>query len=471
MGTWGVGILDSDLALDVRADVMTRLARGATAAAIVLAMRRRPSIFDDPDDGAVVLLALAETLHDVGRVHPWIATRADALLARGVEGAWANADKQTAKARAAALARLRAKLRAPPPRPQRLRPPTRLETRLRAGDVVALAARRGKTVLFVVEAIRSSPSGTYPELVLLDWCGAEAPPVDVVARLAVRFAWRQHSHLGDARVQARFLVGDMILRRSREPRYAVIGQVAPARLVLDGQGGGTITEVARLGGAALDDLSPQRFPHVPCFDPTAARLPAKARDEAVRAALAMGAILRHINDEPLDAVPARPTASQIREAKQVLRQAWGVRSRADALRALWELLQYGHSFDAFRMLTPQGAKEARAEDDDDRLRQLRAARRSTRWLRTKLLLAWDLGRASNVVSWSRIAGYITPAELQGFLVPAARRARATYTSWQEFGEHYCLGREYWFGEATDEREAMAALLAAPRSPWRTRRFR
>jgi hypothetical protein len=461
MGTWGSGVFDSDLALDLRADVTMRLARGASVKSIVDGMLRRPSIFDDPDDGVVVLFALAETLHDLGRVDPRVAKRADDVLARG-EGGLVGAGAKLAKARARELERLRGKLSAPPPRPKKLTVPKRKETRLREGDVIAFEARRGRTLLFLVESVGSAPSGTYPELVQFDWCGAAPPTLEVVERLALRFGWRQHSHLGEARIQARYLVGDMSARTSAgtsAPRYEVIGEIAPAQLPLDGRCGGIVTDVALLGAYALEELSPQRYPRAEYLDSAAAQRPPKERDEARRVGLALGAILHHLH-----------STSSVRDAKRFLEEKWDVRKRRDALLTLWELLQYGDSFDAFRMFTPQGAKEARSEGDDRR-RQLTFARANASWLKKKLLLAWDLGRASHIASSSRVAGYITDDELQGFLVPAVQRARATYASWKELGEHFCLGREYRWNDAPDHRAAAAELLADRKSPWRTLRFR
>ena len=55
-------------------------------------------------------------------------------------------------------------------------------------------------------------------------------------------------------------------------------------------------------------------------------------------------------------------------------------------------------------------------------------------------------------------------------MPAARILRAHFASWQEFGENYLLGREYWSYERTmangkQYKQVVQQLLKDPDSPW------
>jgi hypothetical protein len=268
MGTWGVGVFDSDLAADLGTDVRDRLADGATVEAIVRGIVRS-KVLDDPDDGLVVLLALVETLHDLGRPHTAMARRAQQALAGGasLEG-WSKKD---AKARAAELARLAKKLAGPVPRPKKLAPPKATETRLRVGDVVALELARGKRALLVVTRVQRIKRRSYPILTLFDWCAAKPPPRPVIERLPPRLGWREHD---DERFAAMFAVFDMLQREGKG--YEVVAHIAPPAWPEDRLSGESYTEVRGLARLVRDDLSPG-LPHRPSFDPGAAPSAAEQR--------------------------------------------------------------------------------------------------------------------------------------------------------------------------------------------------
>jgi hypothetical protein len=69
MGTWGPGVLDSDLALDVREAFRERVAEGADGARAVRELTAEwRSTFEDPEDGAVAWLALADAAWEAGRL-------------------------------------------------------------------------------------------------------------------------------------------------------------------------------------------------------------------------------------------------------------------------------------------------------------------------------------------------------------------------------------------------------------------
>lgn len=91
--------------------------------------------------------------------------------------------------------------------------------------------------------------------------------------------------------------------------------------------------------------------------------------------------------------------------------------------------------------------------------------------------AWDLGRASAMARWGRSTRFCTQAEMFDALRELSEEAQRHYTSWEEFGVAYLLGRciqfdadfsRNWYTEARDNHKL---LLSNEQSPWVTVPFR
>ncbi|RZT12041.1 uncharacterized protein DUF1266 [Kribbella sp. VKM Ac-2569] len=91
--------------------------------------------------------------------------------------------------------------------------------------------------------------------------------------------------------------------------------------------------------------------------------------------------------------------------------------------------------------------------------------------------AWDLGRASAMARWGRSTRFCTQAEMFDALRELSQEAQRRYTSWEEFGVGYLLGRCLHFDEDsfgswyTDARDIHERLLSYEQSPWLTVPFR
>ncbi|MEU8224313.1 DUF1266 domain-containing protein [Kribbella sp. NPDC048915] len=87
--------------------------------------------------------------------------------------------------------------------------------------------------------------------------------------------------------------------------------------------------------------------------------------------------------------------------------------------------------------------------------------------------AWDLGRASAMARWGRSTRFGTQAEMFDALRELSAEVQRRYTSWEEFGVGYLLGRclhldEDTFGEwYTEARDTHQLLLSYEQSPWVT----
>jgi hypothetical protein len=115
MGTFGTGIFDDDLALDVRGEYLDLLATGRSD----LEARRtiendwKDSIADS-DDGPVIWLALAATQWEYGRLSDRVKRRALQVISTGKDvRRWESSSQK--KRRNLALERLRAKLQSAQP--------------------------------------------------------------------------------------------------------------------------------------------------------------------------------------------------------------------------------------------------------------------------------------------------------------------------------------------------------------------
>lgn len=129
----------------------------------------------DPDDGAVVWLALAVTQSRLGRLDPTVQARALDVIDNDIGlDRWAEEPKLLAKRRTA-LAKVRAQLVGPQPARRTLRPPRRHVTGLRAGEVLAYRGSNDQLALLRVVRIDDSRTAVAPILVVVDFAGDQLP--------------------------------------------------------------------------------------------------------------------------------------------------------------------------------------------------------------------------------------------------------------------------------------------------------
>jgi hypothetical protein len=152
--------------------------------------------------------------------------------------------------------------------------------------------------------------------------------------------------------------------------------------------------------------------------------------------------------------------------------------RSDFVRTLDWIDQGGHRAEFERMgaqisgLDEEQYKMAlvRYQEDQDIYHRIEVVRRHYRSLGSKSILAWDYCRYINLCRWAYIAGYITEGEAWAKIMPAARRIQQTFSSWQEMGEDYLIGREFWSYTETQKsgekyRNIYQKLVSDPFGPW------
>lgn len=185
MSAWGPAIFSDDLACDVRDDYRELIEDGVDDdQAVDTLLGRYSNVVGDPDDGPVFWLALALTQSKVGRLREDVKQRALAIIDEGADlDRWD--DPATRRKREAALEKARETLTGPQPGRRRLRRPSRHETSLNPGDVLATDVG-GQAVLLRVARLDDHRTSLAPILAALDYDGRKVPSSRRLQRLQDR---------------------------------------------------------------------------------------------------------------------------------------------------------------------------------------------------------------------------------------------------------------------------------------------
>ncbi len=219
MGAWGPGIFSDDLACDVRDEFRDLIGDGLTSEeAAERIFSAYPSLADDPDEGAVVLVALAVTEWKIGRLLDAVRDQAVEVIDKGADlHRWID-NTGLLQRREQALARAKAQLLSPQPSPVRIRKPQRSSTPFVAGDVVLYIHDSGTSFVFWVVGNKTDKGGTYSYVELLD-----IEPSKVIARpKRVTKAPKMVAHLRGEDPTEYMLLG---CQRMPEDRFRILGRV------------------------------------------------------------------------------------------------------------------------------------------------------------------------------------------------------------------------------------------------------
>jgi len=146
MGTWGPAIFSDDAASDLRSDYKELLASGASDEdALERVLADYSDDFEDADDGPGLRIALALTLHKLGRLPDAIRDQALAAIEAGPDERWDT--PALARARAKALEAARVTLTAPQPALKKIAKRWAEQTTLKPGMVLAYSTEHGTTLL------------------------------------------------------------------------------------------------------------------------------------------------------------------------------------------------------------------------------------------------------------------------------------------------------------------------------------
>ena len=169
----------------------------------------------------------------------------------------------------------------------------------------------------------------------------------------------------------------------------------------------------------------------------------------------------------------------IQSEKKLLSEWWGIESRQELLNdLLWLTQEGGHRNDFDRdgqwtsMMTPEKLEEYLKpyEQYTEKCNELRIAQQYSEQLGDKSIMGWDLSRYMCLCRWGYLCGWLSEKETWELMIPVARELQQTFDSWEELGQNYLIGRQYWSYKQTREggqlyEEALQRLTEMPSSPW------
>jgi hypothetical protein len=214
--------------------------------------------------------------------------------------------------------------------------------------------------------------------------------------------------------------------------------------------------------------SPQR--------PSGSQAPAAARRQR-EWALAASALFTEFSRQRHDTLAGVPLTEDQRVAcKARMERWWNIHNREDLLKSLTWLENGGHRQEFAEL----GARASRLQQDElnrivvtlsrDDANSLLVARRNYEKLGFRSLVGWDYARYIMLCRQGYTVGYLTEDEAWSRILPAARILQQTFSSWQDLGENYLIGREFWSLDQTlkdgrQMRDTYTKLLVDPVSPW------
>lgn len=197
-------------------------------------------------------------------------------------------------------------------------------------------------------------------------------------------------------------------------------------------------------------------------------------------AIACSAQLFRQNEDGLFSLSGEePTEASIRHEKELLRKWWSIESREDLLSMLEQQLNDGHhslwmKYDGWRKNPVSNVVAAitRGKEISTETARLELVREYGDKFGSRGLKAWDLCRYICLCRWGYRVGWLSEAEAYSRMMPVARELQRTYSSWQQLGEEYLVGRCFWSREQyledkDDSEEILKDLLTSPDSPWVT----
>lgn len=197
-------------------------------------------------------------------------------------------------------------------------------------------------------------------------------------------------------------------------------------------------------------------------------------------ALACSAVLFTKNHFDCDSLAGRPlTASDRLAEKTDLNQSWKIYNKPDLCNMIEHLAHSGehHGFSRLgQLVTALNAEQyarflASLKFDSQLLNRAIIAREYYSQLGQKSIIGWDLSRAINICRAAYVAGIIDESEAWRLIMPIARKLQSTFSSFDELGLNYIIGRKYWSESETadtgdDFGIALTELLEFRGSPFK-----
>ena len=181
MGAWGYGIRQDDFVLDVVGDLEGFLKAGLNVPeATTAVLSKHAATIDDPEDGPLLWIAIADVQWIHGALDPQVFARVkdDVDHGRGLDR-WRD-DSHGLARRRAALGAFVGKIAAPNSRPRKLPKAVVRAPKFKAGDCLSIHVADGQYAAALVLAAEHSNAEYGTNLIgILDYLSTEKPSIDV----------------------------------------------------------------------------------------------------------------------------------------------------------------------------------------------------------------------------------------------------------------------------------------------------
>ena len=207
-------------------------------------------------------------------------------------------------------------------------------------------------------------------------------------------------------------------------------------------------------------------------------------DAAQLRLLAFGAPMLVYNDENVDSIGC--PEEDVESIRSTIESWWNVTDRESTLEIVKWLLEEGHHADADKALEKvrkQGLGNISQEERDDEESKMgdvcliAESIEENGWCpggqMPNSVIAWDLVRVVNLGRWAYLCGYVNEDEMWQIMQVAADTALEHFSSWEEYGASFVMGRGVWHGDPDDSEtayEIVSLLLEDDESPWKESNF-
>ena len=207
-------------------------------------------------------------------------------------------------------------------------------------------------------------------------------------------------------------------------------------------------------------------------------------DAAQLRLLAFGAPMLVYNDENVDSIDC--PEEDVESIRSTIESWWNVTDRESTLEIVKWLLEEGHHADADKALEKvrkQGLGNISQEERDDEESKMgdvcliAESIEENGWCpggqMPNSVIAWDLVRVVNLGRWAYLCGYVNEDEMWQIMQVAADTALEHFSSWEEYGASFVMGRGVWHGVLFKKKtayEIVSLLLEDDESPWKESNF-
>lgn len=207
-------------------------------------------------------------------------------------------------------------------------------------------------------------------------------------------------------------------------------------------------------------------------------------DAAQLRLMAFGAPMLVYNDENVDSVDC--PAEDVESIRSTISNWWNVTDRESTLEIVKWLLEEGHHAEADKALEKvrkRGIENISQEERDDEESKMgdvcliEESMEENGWCpggqMPDSVIAWDLVRVVNLGRWAYLCGYVNEDEMWQIMQVAADTALGHFSSWEEYGASFVMGRGVWHGDPEDSEtayEIVSLLLEDDESPWKKSNF-